>query len=849
MKSAGKEGARSFAHDATCSAFSPHKRNVRERGAGGSTPPNEKTGVARAAATLGSATRSNDACSTSKKRPRSTTRRPVVLLSRGLIERIANHRQFQYTKRFNPRRVLTTDSVPSTKCPHDNKSADLILTVGDILDPSEGALGWGAATRTYKVLDLLGKGTFGQVVQCKCSSGEKDVAIKIVKNKPAYLNQAKIELRILSILNTVERGKGDQTRIVTLLDHFTHFNHLCLVFEMLHSNLYEVLKRNSFRGLPSLLVSDFARQIADALVALRENGIIHCDLKPENIMLVDPSGMQAFTAKGGATSAKPRLKVIDFGSSCISESTPYTYIQSRFYRAPEVLVGCSYTSAIDLWSLGCIIAEMFLGLPIFPGVSEHNQLKRMQEILGEPPAQLIARGKRSSKFFNVVEEPAALNEPAHTGEEATFAMDIAASSEGGARKKVSFDGGSDAHKLPSSICSSRSSSISSMNESRCHHPAYSSSESTTFFSYSLKSPEQWAADKNLAKPEVTKRYIKKCKLKTLIMTGTKRSSGFVKSQRLDVVEVEDLNAWKVSLLDILSGLLQFDPDTRWTAWQVRKHPFLKHMPCLEAFQPPVDPRLAEDFSDSKDASSRSATIQIPGSSNASSSKGASPSSYRYGSSVDSTASISFSVSPPNRPMQPGPFGSSYMSRSPVHGNSGRFMYTGSPRAYPFASGKAKRKQSAHASALALKMQNARMGYSSAAVPIGVPSGKQKDEKRKQLPSHGYASLPDYSTGAYLGFSAGSTGVVRRRRAGSGDSRIKSNAPMIRTAVPEGECEDSDKATSELSPMSAGTAGSNASRSRSATSASTGDGGASVNKETLSPDLAAWDPFYNMLDEV
>ncbi len=78
----------------------------------------------------------------------------------------------------------------------------------------------------------------------------------------------------------------------------------------------------------------------------------------------------------------PTLKVIDFGSACHEAQTTYTYIQSRFYRSPEVLLGLPYTSAIDMWSLGCIAAELFLGLPLFPGNSEYNQLSRIVEMLG-----------------------------------------------------------------------------------------------------------------------------------------------------------------------------------------------------------------------------------------------------------------------------------------------------------------------------------------------------------------------------------------------------------------------------------------------------------------------------------
>jgi len=83
---------------------------------------------------------------------------------------------------------------------------------------------------------------------------------------------------------------------------------------------------------------------------------VHCDLKPENIMLKQPN--------------KSGIKVIDYGSGCMHNERIYTYIQSRFYRAPEIILGIPYTSAIDMWSFGCILAELYTGFPLFPGESE-----------------------------------------------------------------------------------------------------------------------------------------------------------------------------------------------------------------------------------------------------------------------------------------------------------------------------------------------------------------------------------------------------------------------------------------------------------------------------------------------
>ncbi|KXS15071.1 kinase-like protein [Gonapodya prolifera JEL478] len=283
---------------------------------------------------------------------------------------------FQYQSDNNPRRVLTKPSKPAHNDGYDNEDGDYILYVNDTLGTSEG--------QQYLILDVLGQGTFGQVVKCQNVKTKDLVAVKVIKNKPAYYNQSLVEVAILEMLNS-QYDTHDRHHLVRMLDTFVHRSHLCIVFEMLSVNLYELIKQNGFRGLSTNLVRVFVAQILDALSVLNRARIIHCDLKPENILLKNLES--------------PSIKVIDYGSACHENQTVYTYIQSRFYRSPEVLVGLPYTSSIDMWSLGCIAAELFLGLPLFPGSSEYNQVARIVEMLGVPPAYMLEKGKQSHNFF------------------------------------------------------------------------------------------------------------------------------------------------------------------------------------------------------------------------------------------------------------------------------------------------------------------------------------------------------------------------------------------------------------------------------------------------------------------
>ncbi|KAF8894025.1 kinase-like domain-containing protein [Infundibulicybe gibba] len=284
---------------------------------------------------------------------------------------------FRYESTHNPRRVLTKPSKPAHNDGYDNDDYDYILYVNDWLGTEEG--------HKYLILDILGQGTFGQVVKCQNMKTHEIVAVKVVKNKPAYFNQSMMEVTILELLNK-SCDPNDEHHILRLRDSFIHRSHLCLVFELLSSNLYELIKQNQFQGLSTQLVKVFMAQLLDAMTVLKDARLIHCDLKPENILL---KSLQS-----------PQIKVIDFGSACHERQTVYTYIQSRFYRSPEVLLGMSYTAAIDMWSLGCIAVELFLGLPLFPGTSEYNQITRIIEMLGMPPLSMLNTGKQTNQFFD-----------------------------------------------------------------------------------------------------------------------------------------------------------------------------------------------------------------------------------------------------------------------------------------------------------------------------------------------------------------------------------------------------------------------------------------------------------------
>ncbi|KAI3546080.1 hypothetical protein CSPX01_04576 [Colletotrichum filicis] len=277
----------------------------------------------------------------------------------------------------NARKVVGDLQSDAPNFGYDDERGDYTIVPGDHL------------SYRYEIIDVLGKGSFGQVVRCIDHKTGVLVAVKIIRNKKRFHQQALVEVNILQKLR--EWDPKNRHSMVNFTHSFYFRGHLCISTELLDMNLYEFIKANAFRGFSLKLIRRMTKQMLSSLNLLKQHKVIHCDLKPENILLRHPLHSE--------------IKVIDFGSSCFENEKVYTYIQSRFYRSPEVILGMTYGMPIDMWSLGCILAELYTGVPIFPGENEQEQLACIMEVFGPPEKHLIEKSTRKKLFFDSMGKP------------------------------------------------------------------------------------------------------------------------------------------------------------------------------------------------------------------------------------------------------------------------------------------------------------------------------------------------------------------------------------------------------------------------------------------------------------
>ena len=226
----------------------------------------------------------------------------------------------------------------------------------------------------YRVENIIASTHFSTVLQCHDLFERKKVCLKMIHNKKETFDQGLDEIKIMNQLHKASQGKLSQKFIVKMLEFFYYKENLYIVYEVLGENLFVINSNPSFSlKLSKDNLKKITKQLLIALDFIHSQGIIHADIKPENILL------------SGAILNKKYLnqidiRLIDFGSSCFVTDTLTTYIQSQAYRAPEVIVGGNYDTKIDIWSVGCVIAELIIGEELFAAKNLKEMIFKVRNI-------------------------------------------------------------------------------------------------------------------------------------------------------------------------------------------------------------------------------------------------------------------------------------------------------------------------------------------------------------------------------------------------------------------------------------------------------------------------------------
>ena len=332
---------------------------------------------------------------TARSQVRSSTDSPTFGRDGGNVPVSTSTTLFDYMGNANevPRQPLPSQPQPAASRPIDSLKLSVVYEVGRTgfesskeFDSANGVIVAGK----YRIAGYLGSAAFSKAVKAVDLTTNQEVCLKIIKNDKDFIDQSLDEIKVLSLLKSA--GADVHANCLSVVDYFYWKEHLIIVTELLLDNLYEFSKfsRNPANGQAPYFtlgrLQRIAQQVLVALQFVHSQGLIHCDLKPENILFKSYANCQ--------------VKVIDFGSSCFATDRLSSYVQSRCYRAPEVILGClPYDARVDLWSLGCILAELWTGVVLFQNDSSQSLLARVMGIVGKVPTWMMKEGRNVPQLF------------------------------------------------------------------------------------------------------------------------------------------------------------------------------------------------------------------------------------------------------------------------------------------------------------------------------------------------------------------------------------------------------------------------------------------------------------------
>lgn len=300
----------------------------------------------------------------------------------------------------------------------DDKDGHLIFKSGDLLK------------RRFRVKQIVGQGTFAQVAhvtdewalhelekhrQHPQSRHRKPppncLALKIIKNIGKYREAAKFEINVLNHIKQPatstdnEITEAGRRLCVQMLEWFDYHGHICILFEMLGRSVFDFMKMNHYQPYPFTHVRAIAHQLTLAVNFLHKNKITHTDLKPENILFLNdaydieyPNNKLNSMVKQYLVVKDPTIRLIDFGSATFDHEHHSKVVSTRHYRAIEVILELGWSQPCDVWSIGCILFELYTGITMFQTHDNREHIAMMERILGTIPWRMATRSK--TKYFN-----------------------------------------------------------------------------------------------------------------------------------------------------------------------------------------------------------------------------------------------------------------------------------------------------------------------------------------------------------------------------------------------------------------------------------------------------------------
>ncbi|XP_077112363.1 dual specificity protein kinase CLK2 isoform X3 [Ranitomeya variabilis] len=299
-------------------------------------------------------------------------------------------RRKRRTRSYTQSSSRSRQSSRQAKSVEDDVEGHLIYRSGDWLQ------------ERYEIISTLGEGTFGRVVQCvDHRRGGARVALKIIKNVEKYKEAARLEINVLEKIN--EKDPDNKHLCVRMFDWFDFHGHMCLSFELLGLSTFDFLKENNYLPYPIRQVRHMAQQVCEAVKFLHDNKLTHTDLKPENILFVNSDFELTYNMEKKRDERCVKntdIRVVDFGSATFDHEHHSTIVSTRHYRAPEVILELGWSQPCDVWSIGCIIFEYYVGFTLFQTHDNREHLAMMERILGPIPSRMIRKTRKQKYFYH-----------------------------------------------------------------------------------------------------------------------------------------------------------------------------------------------------------------------------------------------------------------------------------------------------------------------------------------------------------------------------------------------------------------------------------------------------------------